>query len=170
MPIPGSAPRSMQKRITPRNSTQPLPKRGVRSRAETQNRDLIAADHAASNCVRANPVKRFVLSNVRSLKHVGRLRAPQQVHAEHIPVNTTYFIAGESVFLSPRFLVWESIKVQSEHVTKSNGSRISQISYREMNIFCGSGPPKTGVFRKRISADTHPSLWKKNEGASPPPQ
>lgn len=143
----------MPKRITPRNSTQPLPKRGVRSRAETQNRNLIGTDHAASNCVRANPVKRFVLSNVRSVKHVGRLRVPQQVRSEHIQVNTTHFIVGESVLLSPRFLVWEPFQVRQDHVIKSNDSRISQISYREMNIFGLSRIDERVLFSQRNNVD-----------------
>ncbi len=75
-------------------------------------------------------LKRFVLSSVLKLKQVGRLRVPLQTLSEHTRGNLTHFIAGESVLLSPRFLVAVQEKLWHDHVLNVGDSLIPQILYR----------------------------------------
>ena len=81
-------------------------------------------------------LKRFVLSSVLKLKQVGRLRVPLRTRSEHTRGNLTHFIAGESVLLSPRFLVADQEKLWLAHVANAGRSLIPQISYRGLNVFC----------------------------------
>ena len=90
---------------------------------------------AASHSVRANPLKRFVVSSARELKQGGRLRVPLRTRIAHTQVNITHFIAGESVFLSPLFLVVEPNQLRLDHVRNTSDGLITQISYRGLNSF-----------------------------------
>ena len=96
---------------------------------------------AASDSVRANPLKRFVVSSARKLKQVGRLRVPLRIRIAHIQVNITHFIAGESVLLSPLFLVVEPNQLRLDHVCNTSDGLITQISYRGLNSFSSNKSP-----------------------------
>lgn len=80
--------------------------------------------------MRANPLKRFVVSSALTLKQVTRLRVPPRTRVEGIQVDATLFIAGESVLLLPRFLVAGQENLRRIHVADAGRSRISQILYR----------------------------------------
>lgn len=89
----------MPKRITPRNSTQPLPKRGVRSRDVRRSKIVSLSINAVSNCNGVNLVKRFVLFSVSPLKQAGGPSVLKQIRFEQAPIDATHFLAGEFVFL-----------------------------------------------------------------------
>lgn len=149
MPNPGSVPKLMSNGITSRNSTQPQPKRGVRSRAGTQNENQAEAIGAASDSLRVNPLNRFVLSSVRNTKQPGGLRGPPRIRSDQLSINATHLVAGEFVGLSPHFLIVELCRTQSEPVAKTDDSRIPQISYRRMNSFLLGRFARSSVFRNR---------------------
>ena len=90
---------------------------------------------AASDSVHVNPLKRFVVSSVRKLKQDGRLRVPMPICIAHTQVNLTHFIAGQSVFLLPLFLVVEPNQLRLDHVRYTSDGLITQISYRGLNSF-----------------------------------
>lgn len=114
-------------------------------------------------------MKRFVVSSAMKLKHIGRLRASQQVCSEHHPVNATHFMAKESVFLSPHFLVFKSSKLRWDHGTLPDRSRISQMPYRRMNVFRQARPrnEQCSTGETKLTRSRHG--WKNESGGDEAP-
>ncbi len=149
-----SVPTTMQKRITPRNSTQPLPKWGVRSRAKNQNWISSQRIDAASESVRANPVKRFVLSNVRKLKHVDRLGRREQVDSQQIPVSTTHFLSGEFAGFDTSFCgCCTKPAPDGSRFRRGQSSNLTNLVPRNEHVLWFRSR-KSAMFRKRNRVDT----------------
>lgn len=97
----GRVPKRMPNGITSSNSTQPQPKRGVRSRDGMSKIISMGIIRAAANTCCAHPMKRFVVSNVCTLKRLKKSGVPLPFKAAKSQSNSSRFVTGGFGVVAP---------------------------------------------------------------------